>query len=1285
MSIRRLRALILPLLPIALAQPLCAHSGFVAIAVPVEGIVVDGDLSDWPDQVTSNSTSPHLDDDLSASFRLGFDAHKERLYVAVEVTDDHRVSSAPRGSSWDAQDGCQVSIGSHGGTDTSVIQYAVWGDRREVTGYDGDLFSNLKWQGVDVGILVDRGRVTYEWSIPLPDSSGVASLAMLIVDSDPDSPVVVNYWGEGEQHWLPESHGDVVLLRPEQSLADLAGRMASASPFGATLINAESASLSVQFLADADGRFSQALPEGGYRLWSGENQRKSIHIESPWPTEIVVPAPVDNDRMTLPIGGAVRELGTGLADGSWLTYGGAQGLPPSPILSIEQDHHGDLWLGTGKIRGSNFPGAGIIRLGGGIMTSYAKVDGLPTDFVTSTLRDRNGAMWFGTYGGGVVKVMEDSLTTYSASDGLPSNFIVSLAQTPDGYLWFGTEGHGVSRFDGSVFRSFTAADEGLGSDSVTQIAVGHEGTLWLGHGLNGGVTRSDGDTFENFGIGGGLPSDMIADVLVTRSGRVIVATFDGIAEFNGIEFEIVEIDGIPSELVGSLMEDHLGRVWFGTWGKGVFVLNGSSVEHFTAQDGLGSDQVLTMSSDRDGDVWVSTYGGGISRYSGARVRNFTATDDLPANRVVSLFQRANGRILVATEGGIVQFDGESFEPFLDGLLPPGEVQALEDAEGGVWVGLGRWGGGLVRADDDGVRVFGVSDGLTNEWVTDIATGSDGTLWVGTNGGGIAQFEGERFNWLTTQDGLCGNHITAIHIEDDGRVWVGTKDGLCFIEEGLPETVTEFSNQLVTSVSEDVAGRIWVSLWGIGIASSTQMGWHLLTESDGLPTPFIRAIAHTDGDVWMATAGGGAARYDGLAFQSLQRSDGLAHDSVYGFVVDDRGTLWIATEGGLTRYRQSPRPPTVQLRAGEQQTEFADLSEIEVSGFSVKVLVEWRGLSSRYTPDRLSYLVRVNSGEWRQISARSSRPDLGIGHHEIEVVAVDPDMAYSAGATLLVRVTPPYVPLGLGSGLAMSLLALAVVLISSARRRRERDLARAALFQQQQEELRTARRMQKALMPSAPPEMLGLEVGGRCHAADDVGGDLFQYYDGETRIAALADVTGHGMEAAIPVVMFSGILDKQMEYPGTLEERFSALNRSLCRSLGDRKFLCLTMAEIEGRSLRLASCGNPYPLHFHDSEITELRVDGYPLGIRADTQFDIIEAEFQVGDYLIMYSDGIPETINPSEEMFGYDRTIETVREACIEGISAEDLVARLMSTARAFAREEPQADDMTCIVVRVEA
>ena len=80
-----------------------------------------------------------------------------------------------------------------------------------------------------------------------------------------------------------------------------------------------------------------------------------------------------------------------------------------------------------------------------------------------------------------------------------------------------------------------------------------------------------------------------------------------------------------------------------------------------------------------------------------------------------------------------------------------------------------------------------------------------------------------------------------------------------------------------------------------------------------------------------------------------------------------------------------------------------------------------------------------------------------------------------------------------------------------------------------------------------------------------------------------------------------------------------------------------MAEIDTdtKKLRLASCGSPYPLHVHNGEVTELKIDGFPLGVREDTTYNTIEAQLAEGDYLVMYSDGIPETVDAAEEIFGY--------------------------------------------------
>jgi len=82
-------------------------------------------------------------------------------------------------------------------------------------------------------------------------------------------------------------------------------------------------------------------------------------------------------------------------------------------------------------------------------------------------------------------------------------------------------------------------------------------------------------------------------------------------------------------------------------------------------------------------------------------------------------------------------------------------------------------------------------------------------------------------------------------------------------------------------------------------------------------------------------------------------------------------------------------------------------------------------------------------------------------------------------------------------------------------------------------------------------------------------DLFRYFhrDGQFTIA-LADVTGKAMEAAIPVVMFNGILDSHVELRGSLSDLYGRLNLSLCRAFDKRTFVCLAMDEISLSSRRL---------------------------------------------------------------------------------------------------------------------
>ena len=191
------------------------------------------------------------------------------------------------------------------------------------------------------------------------------------------------------------------------------------------------------------------------------------------------------------------------------------------------------------------------------------------------------------------------------------------------------------------------------------------------------------------------------------------------------------------------------------------------------------------------------------------------------------------------------------------------------------------------------------------------------------------------------------------------------------------------------------------------------------------------------------------------------------------------------------------------------------------------------------------------------------------------------------------------------------------------------------------------------------------------------------------VISLADVTGHAMEAAVPVVMFSGILKAQMELGGSVDELFCRLNRTLCETLDARTFVCFAMGELDpaARRLQLSTCGCPYPLHFRaaSGEIVELEMDAYPLGVRPDTPYQAMEIGLEPGDRVVFCSDGVVEAGNAAWDIFGFEQTAQTVLEGCREDLSADALMARLIERAQDFAGDLPQADDMTVVVLHALA
>jgi hypothetical protein len=248
--------------------------------------------------------------------------------------------------------------------------------------------------------------------------------------------------------------------------------------------------------------------------------------------------------------------------------------------------------------------------------------------------------------------------------------------------------------------------------------------------------------------------------------------------------------------------------------------------------------------------------------------------------------------------------------------------------------------------------------------------------------------------------------------------------------------------------------------------------------------------------------------------------------------------------------------------------YGPVSQLSLSSAQDYLLFEFQGASLQTPPQGMVYLYRLDGyePEWHQIrESRVEYRDLPIGEYTFQVKAVDRDLNYSEEpAQVQVSVVPPYAQLATGSGLVLALAGLTIASAYAIRRRRERDQARETLVQELEDELQTAHDLQMGLMPKSPPHIPGLDIAGQCVPANHVGGDFFQYFQQDGILSlCLADVTGHAMEAAVPGLMFSGVLKSQVELGEPLDLLFQHLNRTLHTTLDARTFVCFTMAELEG--------------------------------------------------------------------------------------------------------------------------
>jgi hypothetical protein len=238
------------------------------------------------------------------------------------------------------------------------------------------------------------------------------------------------------------------------------------------------------------------------------------------------------------------------------------------------------------------------------------------------------------------------------------------------------------------------------------------------------------------------------------------------------------------------------------------------------------------------------------------------------------------------------------------------------------------------------------------------------------------------------------------------------------------------------------------------------------------------------------------------------------------------------------------------------------------------------------------------------------------------------------------------------------------------------------------EIDAANRIQAALLPVDAPEVSGAEFASHYRAATEIGGDYFDFLpmpSGEMGIA-FGDVSGHGLTSGIVMAMAKSALLVQVGYDPSPRAVMNVLNDIVMRTAPKRILMTFFfgLLDPETQSLRFSSAGHldPYVYRAATKRLEALSSWGFPLGVRRREPFGEHSVDFDSGDRLILYSDGLIEAIDDDGDPYGFERFEKTILSC--GHMHAEDIKKTLLNSIRKFTRNRPPEDDQTLVVVSFE-
>jgi signal transduction histidine kinase/streptogramin lyase len=390
-------------------------------------------------------------------------------------------------------------------------------------------------------------------------------------------------------------------------------------------------------------------------------------------------------------------------NGQVRSYGVADGLPDAFVRAIWLDRDGNVWAGTN---------GGLARLEGSRFVTAHDGSSRDHEQVRCLFEDREGDIWVGA-NNGLTRLRDDIFTVYGKPEGLPSDEPNAVFQDRAGRIWIGFHDSGLMLFAGASSRVYTTRD-GLPNNEVFSIRQARDGDLLIA--TRGGFVRMHEGRLTTFVPPDPVHRANVFDALEDSTGEVWLAAPVGLGILRDRRFHIVIPGGVLLvNAVVTLCQGHDGAIWAGTYGKGLWHIQGPDRRLYTVADGLSSDQIRSLYEAPNGTLWIGTFGGGLDAFRGGHFQQFTAKDGLLSDNIANVSDDGSS-LWLGTTRGICRVSQRLLAEFA-----AGKRKSLDATN------------------------YGVEDGLRSGQLPNFPVGgggqrmSDGSLWF-TTSRGLAVFD-----------------------------------------------------------------------------------------------------------------------------------------------------------------------------------------------------------------------------------------------------------------------------------------------------------------------------------------------------------------------------------------------------------------------------------------------------------------------------------------------------------------------------------------------------------------